>query len=85
MIAEPTTKPPLFELTPEQIQQYVAAVEQHAARRLAMHGTADAIAFLMGAAVVFDVTKNMSELPASWVFNAMRGDMSFLKDRANGQ
>lgn len=66
-----------LKLTDEQIAQYIQMVEREGARREKNFGSKDAIAFAMGASVLFFATGQQGQIPAAWIFLPMRNMSPF--------
>lgn len=66
-----------LKLTDEQIVQYIAMVEEHGKEREKNFGEKDAVAFALGAAVLFFATGQQDRIPMKWVFAPMMNKSPF--------
>lgn len=64
-------------MTNEQRDSYLKLANQHGWNRQQRHGDADAIAFAMGASVVFEWMGNFGQVPSMWVFGPLAGKPPF--------
>lgn len=62
-----------LELTDEQVDQYLKAVDDHGKVRAGLHPGFNDADFAMGAALILYCADRQDKMPASWLFNPMQG------------